>query len=276
MRADPGQGLLAGGSRRLRRENIENPERDAWHLWQHASGSGDADANPGVSPNPEVSYWRAITRRCQNVPLAHITGRRSFYDLEFLTSPDALIPRPDSEAVVRLACRIPAKTILDVGTGTGCLLLSILANSPGSHGTGTDICPRALAVARANGHRLNLADRCRFFISDWLKSDRLACYDLILSNPPYISEDDYRNLSLEVREHEPRHALTFGRNGTEAYERIASQAVEHLRPGGWLLFEIGYGQFSPVRTILQAHGLTIQMIERDLDDRIRVIAARSS
>jgi len=263
--------LLTEASTRLRLAKLADPGRDAWRLWEHAVASGAecADATATL-------FWQAIEQRCRHVPIAYITGQRSFYGLEILTSPDVLIPRPDSEVIVDLGCRLAVRTVLDLGTGSGCLLLAILARCPGLQGTGVDICPRAIAVARQNAQRLNLADRCHFFVSDWLASDRLGCYDLILSNPPYIRPEDHRSLSREVREHEPRHALTFGSNGTEAYERIASRATNHLQPGGWLLLELGNGQFRTVRKILQTHGYDTRMIERDLDDRIRALAAQAS
>ncbi len=263
--------LLMQAGKRLREARLADPGLDAWRLWDHARAN--------VTRSTEAAatlFWHSVERRCHHVPVAHITGHRSFYGLDFLTPPEVLIPRPDSEALVDLACRLTFGTVLDLGTGSGCLLLALLAHRPGVHGTGVDICPRAIAAARQNARRLELADRCHFFVSDWLASDRLGRYDLILSNPPYIGDRDHCNLSREVREHEPRHALMSGRDGTEAYGRIASRAANHLQAGGWLLFEIGHGQFRAVRKILQTHGFDIRMIERDLDDRIRAVAANAS
>ncbi len=185
-----------------------------------------------------------------------------------------LIPRPETEILVAAALERPFAKLLDLGTGTGCILLACLAGMAFATGTGTDISEAALAVARENAGTLGLARRARFLRSDWFSAVQ-GKYDLIVSNPPYIAAGEMATLAPEVRDWEPRGALTPGGDGLDAYRAIAQGAGARLMPGGRLILEIGPTQAAAVSALLTSAGFPPPEVRRDLDGRDRVVLARS-
>lgn len=219
-----------------------------------------------------------ITRRTHHEPMAYILGHREFHGLDFTVTPATLIPRPDSETLVetalaRLADHAAPCAVLDLGTGSGCLLLSLLHHLPTAQGIGVDISADALKVAEANARRLGLADRTDWRRGDWWgaleKND--GPFDLIISNPPYIAGGEIETLAPDVRRHEPLAALDGGADGLVAYRRIVAGLTRQLRPGGIAVFEIGAGQASDVAAIFRAAGWSCEEPMRDLAGQPRVI-----
>lgn len=224
-----------------------------------------------AAPRLEAALAARLTRQ----PVAQIIGRRLFWGRTFIVTPDVLDPRPETEILVATALEYPFVKLLDLGTGTGCILLSLLADRPMSQGTGVDVSPQALAVATKNAAALGLTERARFLHSDWCKSVT-GRFDLITSNPPYIAEAEMYGLAPEVRKHEPHLALTPGGDGLDAYRIIAAEAPARLLPGGRLLVEIGPTQALAVTAIFAKTGLENIAVRQDLDGRDRVVIGQKA
>ncbi len=193
-----------------------------------------------------VAYEALLTRRIAREPLALIVGHREFWSLDFRVSTATLIPRPDSETLIEAALasfanRPPPRRILDLGTGTGCLLLALLTEFPAAFGIGLDLSPAAAALAKANAATLGLTGRSAFIAGDWTNA-LCGHFDLIISNPPYIPAGDIDTLMPEVADHEPRTALDGGRDGYDAYRVIIPLLSRHLEPTGAAILELGVGQ----------------------------------
>jgi release factor glutamine methyltransferase len=212
-----------------------------------------------------------MTRRARQ-PVAQITGRRLFWGHSFRVTRDVLDPRPETETLVAEALARPFLKMLDLGTGTGCILLSCLKGMPMARGVGTDISDAALQVAIGNTRDLGLEARARFRKADWF-SGVTGAFDLIVSNPPYIAEGEMPGLAPEVRDWEPHLALTPGGDGLDPYRAIARGAGARLMPGGRLLVEIGPTQGAAVTALFRAAGLDEVRILPDMDGRDRVVAA---
>lgn len=223
----------------------------------------------------EVSagYAGLIVRRMRGEPVAYITGEQEFYGHTLRVTPDVLIPRGDSEALVvaALAARPAARRVLDCGTGSGALLLAVLADLPEAEGVGIDSSPAALAVARGNAEALGLAARVTMTLADWHQpgwAAEFGQFDLILANPPYV--EDTAELDPSVRDHEPASALFSGPEGLDDYRVLVPQLAGLLAPGGAAFVEIGYRQDEAVSAIAQAAGLSARL-HRDLAGRPRVL-----
>lgn len=271
------QAHLQAASETLKSADIENPARDArlimrWVL--DVDGAGLTARSIEALPEADrAAFDAAVARRAGREPLSHITGKRSFWGREFRVTPDVLDPRPETECLVADALhRGRFENILDLGTGTGCILLTLLAEWPGATGVGCDLSEPALAVAKANQAALGLGERCDLVLSDWYENVS-GRFDLIVSNPPYIAEAEMPGLSPEVLNHEPHAALTPGGDGLSAYEAIAAGAQDHLEPDGMLMVEIGPTQSHAVAAILVNAGLTVRAVIPDLDQRPRVVIA---
>lgn len=215
--------------------------------------------------------------------MAYILGEREFWGLNFEVSPAVLIPRPDSETLIEAALSLlPDRTrplrILDLGVGSGCLLLSLLHELRRAHGVGMDASAEALAVARANAARLELGDRVDLVAGDWQQpgwEDRLGGpFDLLVSNPPYIEKDAIDRLMPEVARFEPRLALDGGPDGLAAYRIIARAAPKLITAGGWVLVEVGRSQAIDVMGLFSAAGLVCQAPWRDLGGVDRIVVAK--
>jgi release factor glutamine methyltransferase len=277
---------FAATASRLRQAGIETPELDARVLLCHAAGLTHetyiARAREALPADAAPRLQHAIARRLAREPAARITGTREFYGRSFILGKDTLDPRPDTETLIEAALDIvrercwqekPLK-LLDLGTGTGCILVTLLAELPGAVGLGTDLSPGALAIAAANARAHGVGPRASFAAADWLDAVS-GKFDLILSNPPYLAASEIGGLAKEVAFHDPHLALDGGRDGLEAYRRIAMRARDILTKDGRLLVEIGPGQGDDVAAIFARAGLTPKRGEgrRDLAGRPRVVVA---
>ena len=268
---------VAAATRRLAAAGVADPPGDARRLCRWAAGLTGAGLAAGIDEMPaaqeSVRFEAAIAARARRVPVAQITGLREFLGRRFRVTPDVLDPRPETETLVMAALERPAARVLDLGTGSGCILLSLLADWPDAEGTGTDASPAALAVARENAASLGLAGRARFVEADWC-AGLSGAFDLVVSNPPYIAEAEIADLAPEPRLHEPRMALTPGGDGLGACRAIAAGLARLLAPGARVLIETGPGQTGAVAALLAAAGLEPEGVRCDLDGRGRVVTAR--
>ena len=273
--------LLRQGAQTLAAAGIPDPARDARRLAAHVLGI-DASrisliAQDAVGPGLARAYDDIIAQRARRVPVSHLTGSRQFYGRVFEVTPDVLDPRPETETLIAAALARPWQRLLDLGTGSGCILLTLLAErGPTTFGIGTDLSRAALAVAMRNAARLRLGDRVQFHAGDWLDALPLGCaaFDLIVSNPPYITLDEFVDLAPDVGLYEPRLALTDEGDGLGAYRRIIAAAPAHLVQGGWLLVEIGPTQGQAVADLMARHGFGTVTVTPDLDGRDRVVAGQ--
>jgi len=265
---------VAEALRRLMAEDTADiPARDVRLLLAHAMGVDQGRLTiMARDPLAHGVFDRAqqlCHQRSLGTPVSHLRGYRDFYGRRFTVNDKVLDPRPETEALIALALRQPFASVLDLGTGSGCILITLLAECPAATGLATDLSPEALAVAKANARALQVLPRARFLVSDWLMGVS-GSFDLIVSNPPYIALSEMPGLSADVLQ-EPRMALTDEADGLSAYRLIARDAPAHLTPGGWLMVEIGPTQGAAVSALFQAAGLDQVCVERDLDGRDRVV-----
>ncbi|HEY9039710.1 MAG TPA: peptide chain release factor N(5)-glutamine methyltransferase [Roseovarius sp.] len=269
--------LARAAAARLQDAGIEGAARDARLLLAHAAGLSATrlGTEMGEVAAPEVAerYNAMIARRATREPVSHITGKRLFFNHEFDVSPAVLDPRPETEALVLAALGAPFGRVLDLGTGSGAILLSLLAERGAATGLGTDLSEAALTVARENAQALGLGRRSDFQMSDWF-AGIVGRFDLIVSNPPYIAQNEMADLAPELS-FEPAMALTDGADGLSAYRAICKGARAHLAPGGRLMVEIGWTQGPQVAALMTAAGLPNVSILPDLDGRDRVILAHA-
>jgi release factor glutamine methyltransferase len=265
-------GLLAEAVQRLRDAGVDAPERDARLMLAHVLGRDEAwlfaNREAAVAAPDCAAFVAMRDRRAGRVPLSHILGFREFWSLTFAVSPDVLTPRPDSEAVVeavldRIADRSRPFRILDLGTGSGCLLLALLSELPAAHGLGTDRSTAALAVAAANGKTLGLAGRVEWRRADWCEG-LVGTFDIVVSNPPYIPVGEISALAPEVACHDPAGALDGGPDGLDCYRGLMRDLPRHLGPDALAVLEIGAGQAFDVRAIAAANGLVFDAVHKDL------------
>jgi len=261
----------------LREAGIEDAARDARVLLAHALGIGHDRLTLALQDDltdaQAALYDQALAARMARQPVAQIVGRRLFWGLSFRVTRDTLDPRPETETLVAEALKEPFLKLLDLGTGTGCILLSCLKSMPMARGLGVDVSEAALAVAEGNARDLDLDARARFRKSDWF-AEVSGAFDLILSNPPYIAADEMPGLAAEVRDWEPHQALTPGGDGLDAYRAITRGAGGRLMPGGRLLVEIGPTQGAAVAALFRDAGLETVQVLPDLDGRDRVVLGR--
>lgn len=232
---------------------------------------------PGSGEQME-RLFQLVMRRLAREPTAYILGRKEFWSLEFLVSPSVLIPRPDSETIVRHALdllpdRDGAYRVLDLGTGSGCLLLAFLHERLNATGLGIDVSSGALDIAKANASALGLSPRAQFARGDWA-SGLDARFDLVLCNPPYIAETERAGLAPDVRDFEPESALFAGPDGLAAYARVAEQLPSILVEKGVAIFEAGRGQPAAITSLCEAQALELVGIRDDLGGGARSIAVR--
>lgn len=226
-----------------------------------------------ISDSELQKYNALVERRIAREPMSHILGIREFWGREFKVNKHTLDPRPDSETLVQAALElVPDKdkvlNIIDFGTGTGCLLLTLLAELPAAKGVGVDISEDALAVAKDNSRNLGLAKRSHFIVSSW-GNEVQSKFDLIISNPPYIKSSDICGLEPEVAEYEPKGALDGGASGLECYKDLAPHIASLISDNGFVVLEFGMGQQTDVRNIMENVGLTFVAFKQDLAGIIR-------
>jgi len=279
---------FGAAARQLRQTGIETPELDARLLLCHAAGLGHeayvARRDKALDPEAAAQFAAFIGRRLGGEPVSRIIGVREFYGRPFCIDASTLDPRPDTETLIEAALRLidgealrraPLR-LIDLGTGTGCLLITLLAELPEASGIGVDLSPAALTLARNNARALGVEGRAHFVAADWLDGIGGA-FDLVVSNPPYIPTAEIEVLAREVS-HDPRAALDGGRDGLCAYRHLAPRLKEVLRPGGRVLLETGADQAEAVAGLLADAGLETgaDWLWRDLGGRLRVVGARSS
>jgi release factor glutamine methyltransferase len=271
-------------TRQFHAAGLASPELDARVLTGHAlaldhAGLISAAAHP-LSAREAQQVIDLARRRLAGEPVARITGLREFWGLGLIVTPAVLVPRPETETVVETALaltgpnRAAGLRILDIGTGSGAILLALLSELPNADGVGTDIDVEAIAIARRNAAQLGLSGRAEFLAADCGLA-LSARFDLVVSNPPYIATHEIAALEREVREHDPHCALDGGADGLSAYRAIAADAVRLLAPAGHLVLEIGQGQERDVAQLLiQAELDPVGEPRRDLAGIARVVAAR--
>jgi len=273
--------VLRGAAARLGAAGIESSRLDARVLVAHALGLAPGDLvlrhRRPVAPAERRLIAKLIKRRAGREPVSRIVRRREFWSLPFRITPATLDPRPDSETVISAALEaLPARDaalrLLDLGTGTGCLLLALLSELPRASGIGVDLSPAALQVARANARALGLKARARFRHGVWADGLR-GRFDVILSNPPYIATDGLATLPAEVR-FDPVAALDGGPDGLACYRALGEALPRLLAPDGIAALEVGAGQAALVAAIMTRQGLRIAKIVRDLANNERVVVAR--
>jgi release factor glutamine methyltransferase len=268
---------LAAGTARLAAAGVADPARDARRLMAEALALAPdrltlvlEEALPAAAA---ADFERMLGERVRARPVAQIIGRRAFWGREFAVTGAVLDPRPETETLIALALegRAPAR-ILDLGTGSGAILVTLLAEWAEARGVGTDVDPTSLAVAARNAALHGVGARAAFRVADWTEGIE-GRFDLVVSNPPYIPAAEVERLAPDVRDWEPRHALTAGPTGLEAYARIAAGLRSVLAPGGRVLLEVGAGQGAAVASLLAEAGLPEARVHPDLDGRDRVVAA---
>ncbi|WP_306115892.1 MULTISPECIES: peptide chain release factor N(5)-glutamine methyltransferase [unclassified Roseovarius] len=261
---------IARGARLLAKHGIPDPQREARLLWRAAFPRRHVDYEDATNGGMERLFDTLISRRCDLEPMSHLLGYRDFYEHRFEISGDALDPRPETETLVIAALEVPFSDVLDLGTGSGCILLSLLAARPEAAGVGTDLSDKALAVARRNTAALELDHRVTLIASDWFSEVR-GTFDLVVSNPPYIAAEEMAALAPELS-YEPRMALTDEGDGLSAYRAITKGAGAHLVAGGHLMVEIGWTQGAAVAKMFREAGFQEVGIVPDLDGRDRVVS----
>lgn len=254
---------VRSGAATLAAAGIEWPRLEARLLLAHALGLSQEALLQDVAALVDMARFEAVlARRAGGEPLALITGRREFWSLSFAVSPATLIPRADSETLLEAALalfplRDRVASVLDLGTGSGCLLLAALTEFPTAFGVGVDRSPEAARLAAGNAAALGLDGRAAFLTGDWAAALG-ARFDLVLSNPPYIATAEIVGLMPEVARHEPAGALDGGPDGLDAYRRIIPVLPGLLMPGGAAVLEVGRGQADPVAAMADRAGLAVQ------------------
>lgn len=268
----------------LRRAGIESPDIDARLIVGHALGLDRTalmtNGDRPLGANEIAAIDALAARRLSREPVSRILGRKEFWSLALDVSDAVLVPRPETETVVEAALdfvirgnmRVERLRILDIGTGSGALMLALLTELNRATGVATDISADALNVARGNAERLGLSSRCDFIVCN-IADTVDGPFDLIVSNPPYIAHADIAALEPEVRDYDPALALDGGIDGLDAYRAIAAQAIHLLVPGGRLIVELGAGQESAVSGLFTGAGLSVNGVRADLAGIPRALSA---
>ncbi|MDH5489375.1 MAG: peptide chain release factor N(5)-glutamine methyltransferase [Rhodospirillaceae bacterium] len=278
---------LIAGAEQLERAGIENPRMEARMLGALAINAGpetvvgESDREMTIEEN-EI-FVSSLRRRCNHEPMAYITGLREFWSLAFKVTPATLIPRPDSETLIEgVLAQIDDKSgairILDLGTGSGCLLLALLSELGNARGVGVDASIDALEVAKLNANNLGLSGRAEFINADWNSPEFIETlgekFDLVISNPPYISNSELQQLDITVSAHEPMSALDGGADGLDSYRAIVGILDKLLNDDGVAAFEVGFTQGETVALMLSQSAMQVIEIREDLSGIGRAVLAR--
>jgi release factor glutamine methyltransferase len=267
---------MVAATARLRAAGVPDPARDARILLAHAASVDAARvtliAPEEIAPDIAERYEKLIALRAVRVPVSHLVGQRAFYGRDFKVSRDVLDPRPETESLIELALSEPFERVLDLGTGSGCILVTLLAEQQDARGLGLDLSEAACLQASANAVLHGVQARAEITQSDWFSAAE-GRFDLIVSNPPYLAQSEMADVSPELRLHEPEMALTDGQDGLSVYRIIAAQAQGYLTPTGRVLAEIGWQQGADVKAIFEAAGWGRVRILPDLGGRDRVLWA---
>jgi len=269
--------IVKQASNRLKKENINSHQLDSELILSHIMDVSREflilNSQLKIKKNTLKKYNFAILRRIKREPIAYITGKKEFWSENFLVNENTLVPRPETELMIyRVLKFFKNRTInvLDIGTGSGCVLLSILKNLNFSRGTGIDISSKAIKVATTNAKNLNLSNRTHFKICD-IKNYNIGKYDLIISNPPYIPSKDIKNLSKDIIDHEPKSALDGGTDGLDLIKKVIYKSNHLLKRNGLLVIEIGFNQYRKVADILKRNKFREISKEFDYNSNVRCI-----
>lgn len=267
------------GARLLGECNIDNADYDSFAILSDIMNFDRTfylvHADEEVDEQIYSEFIEKIKRRCLHEPLQHITGKQWFYGYEFNVNSDVLVPRADTEILVEEALKVlkPGGEILDMCTGSGCIIISLYLKSSPARAAGVDLSKKALQVAKENAKKLG-ADSVEFINSDLFENVAQHRYDVIVSNPPYIETEVIKGLSEEVRLHDPMMALDGKEDGLHFYRLITKQACSYLKAGGWLMYEIGYNQAEEVSKIMMDAGFKDVRVTKDLAGLDRVVQGR--
>ncbi len=284
------EALLREGSCALEAAHIEEARLDAWLLLEYVTGRNRAwyfaHSDEPADEQTEQKYMELCRKRREHIPLQHLTGSACFMGYDFFVDQHVLVPRQDTECLVEEGLRLlkgrENPRILDMCTGSGCILLSMLKEIPEASGTGVDLSEEALVVAERNRKSLNVGERALFVKSDIFSSEyfmqnsgrELPEYDMLISNPPYIATAEIEKLMEEVRLHDPYMALDGREDGLYFYRRITKECSPYLKSGGWLLYEIGYDQGASVSEIMDEAGFCNIEVKKDLSGLDRVVIGK--
>lgn len=262
------------GEHLLQAAGVMDAKIDAWLLLEMVAKIDRSfyftHTNEEVAPEVLTEYERVLEKRAEHVPLQYITGEQEFMGMTFKVNSNVLIPRQDTETLVEEALKViePQMDVLDLCTGSGCILLSILKNAPTVHGTGSDISKQALLVAKENAKLHDLE-------AEWVRGNLFdnvnGSYDVIVSNPPYIGRTEIPTLMPEVGQFEPMEALDGGVDGLDFYRKITEEAPQYLKENGYLFFEIGCDQGQEVQNLMREAGFTDVAVIKDLTGNDRVV-----
>ena len=274
--------LLERGAWELERVGVADSRIQAELLLRHALGCSResllARLHEAVPAEASGHFFQLVERRRGRVPVQYVVGTQEFYGLSFRVTPAVLIPRPESEGLVEEAVRELGDTheprIVDVGCGSGCIAVAIAHTLPDAELVAIDASPAALAIARENALSHGVASRIEFLEGDLVAPLQAGDVDAIVSNPPYVPDDELETLEPEVFEHEPRRALSGGKDGLSVIERLLSAADKPLRRGGWFFMEIGHGQDESVRELVKKSGLDYLRTVPDLAGIPRIVVAK--
>lgn len=276
---------LRRASRELDQGGVAEARREAGSLLSHVI---EKDRTFLISHAEDVlgereleSFENAIARRAKGEPAQYITGKQDFYGRAFRVTPDVLIPRPETELLVEAALQVmnAGSVICDVGTGSGCIAITLLCERSDAHAVAVDVSEAALEVARANARELAVNDRVEFLLSDCfsaLNESASPLFDLILSNPPYVSANQLPGLQREVRDHEPLVALSPGDDGLSVIKRLLLDSPQFLRTNGYLLMEIGFDQGERVEQLIDPNLWTLKEILPDLQGIPRIVVLQKN
>ena len=269
--------IINNASEILKKNNIISHELDAQIILSNILKVNKETLitnNENIIPSNVIrKYQTAIERRIKNEPVAYIIGKKEFWNDNFFITHETLVPRPETELLIYKIIKFyknKSINILDIGTGSGCLLLSILKELNLSKGTGIDIAPKAIKIAKINSKQLNLLNRSKFKVFD-LNKFNTGKYDLIVSNPPYIPTKDIKNLSNDITNYEPLIALDGGRDGLDLIKKVIYKSNYLLKRNGLLAIEIGYKQYLKVSKILRSNGFKEISKEYDYKQNVRCI-----
>ena len=273
------QELLIASQLKLRECGMSDPVRDARLLLSGCLEVRTQNLNllddSYISEIKISKFWRMINERCKRKPVSKILGYRSFWGRDFKINENVLDPRGDTETLIELILDYKFENMLELGTGSGAIAITLLAERPDVTCVATDISKFALDTALINSKRHGVESRLKLLHSDWFNKIS-GRFDIIVSNPPYISSEEYDQLGIEVLKYDPKISLTLGGDGLKAYREISSQALEKLSKNGHIFLEIGYRQANAVRQLLGKAGFQQIRVHKDLGSRDRVISARAS
>jgi release factor glutamine methyltransferase len=272
------------GAHRLRKAGVPEARREAGSLLAYVLGRDRSfiltRAEDTIAEEEAERFRECLERRAQGEPLQYITANQEFFGLDFEVTKDVLIPRPETEILIETGLRLLTPSadafICDVGTGSGCIVITLMDQLKQARAVAIDISPEALGVARRNAERHSVAERIEFVLSDCFAALTLqgsrASFDLIVSNPPYVEEGAMADLQREVRDFEPRTALAAGADGLDIIRRLLLEAPGFLKTGGYFLFEIGFNQAAAVRGLLDPNIWKLIDVHKDLQGIPRTVA----